>query len=91
MLPRGMAAGHDQRVSARARARAEALIRASQRTTTTVVLACVLGSRHPAGVRRLLAGRQQLRLERHHGRRRRDGADRRGDHRRPLAGGGRSG
>ena len=44
MLPRGMAAGHDQRVSARARARAEALIRASQRTTTTVVLACVLGS-----------------------------------------------
>jgi ABC-type transport system involved in multi-copper enzyme maturation permease subunit len=38
-----MAAGHDQRVSARARARAEALIRASQRTTTTVVLACVLG------------------------------------------------
>src|SRR6478672_9800351 len=43
MLPEGMAA-HDQRVPARARARAEALIRASQRTTTTIVLACVLGS-----------------------------------------------
>src|SRR4029078_4596708 len=35
---------HDRRVPRRARARAEALIRASQRTTTTIVLACVLGS-----------------------------------------------
>jgi hypothetical protein len=39
-----MASAHDQRVPARARARAEALIRASQRTTTTIVLACVIGS-----------------------------------------------
>ena len=90
MLPRGMAAGHDQRVSARARARAEALIRASQRThdRPSCWRACsdrLSSSDSPCFWR----VRQHLRLERHHRRRRRAGADRRGDHRRPLAGGAR--
>lgn len=44
MLPWGMAAADDQRVPARARARAEALIRASQRSATTVAVAIVAGS-----------------------------------------------